>query len=126
MSPKPTLWFTFEDAFCAVWRVYLGSTESIPQLEGNDGITLHSQLLIGIDESLPDVTIYQALFHEMVGHAAVSSIGDEHNMKTVFACEDADVGDREESMVSFCSPRQFAMLFRNGFLKFPKIPRRKS
>lgn len=120
--PEPKFWFMFIDAFGSEWNVFLGNEESIPQLEGADAITVPKASLIGVREGLAENQRNLALLHEL-DHAAGSTSGDQHVLQHIFKCDPSEVDNIEENVVSFYAPRRFAILQRNGFLKFPKVPR---
>lgn len=120
--PEPKFWFMFFDAFGVEWNVFLGNEESIPQLEGADAVTIPKASLVGVREGLSDVQRALALLHEM-DHCAGSTSGDQHVLQHIFKCDPSEVDNVEENVVSFYAPRRFAILHRNGFLKFPKVPK---
>lgn len=122
VGPTPKFWFTFVDAFGAEWHVYLGNEESIPQLEGADAVTLPKASIIGVREGLAPERRDMVLWHEMK-HVAGSTSGDQHVLSLVFDCEPDKVDTVEENTVSFYAPREFAILHRNGLLRFPKVPK---
>ena len=122
MADSPVLWFSFQDAACCEWRLFLGNERTIPQLEGVEGVTLPDQHLIAIDERLPDDRKLVVAFHEFF-HASISQVADPNTLALVFCCTPAEVEAREENIVAFSAPRLFAMLTLAGFLKFPKLPK---
>jgi hypothetical protein len=122
-GPKPPrFWFEVEDSYCCKWKLYLVSRETCPQLGNDDAVALQEQGLIAISDDLTDDRIRMAAFHELC-HIPGTHSGSPQTLKNILHCTAAEVTDRDEDMVSWFSPPLFAVLYRNGMLKFPKIPR---
>jgi hypothetical protein len=121
-GPKPKHWFSFVDGSETTWEVFIGDEKNIPQLDGVEGITLPQLSLIAIEGGQDVDRMRIILGHEML-HACMSLPGDLDAMAHLLNCTNEEVRDIEERIVGILAPRLFGILIRNGFLKFPKLPK---
>ncbi len=114
-------WFTYEAVAGTVRVVRMSQTEHLP-LEGNEGISYPSRLLIVINEAIPYDRACRVAVHEIM-HMDLSNPGESAILCLSLHCTSDVVGDREEDIVSHLAPRNADTLLRNRFLRFPRFKR---
>lgn len=108
------------------WKVLISTPKFHPVLEGLNGFTDPDKALILINAEVADARKWETLFHELM-HSAHFQVGYETSVAQAYEKHELfDAETREEARISILSPVMFDILFRNGWLNLPPIPKEAS